>query len=105
MFSKFTNEIWATICIVLATLMVVASLTAMGFYHEASGLQSKLDNQAGARKEALKSADRDYNKTENQIEHIKTVYKPQYVAIQTFVKVKDETDSNATIRLINNTIF
>ena len=84
---------------------MVFGLTAWGLAHKVKSLHTDIDTANGRRMEAVKDAERDYNKTVQTVEKIVTKYKTEYVAIETFKKDRNETDCNASIRLINSTIF
>jgi CHASE1-domain containing sensor protein len=91
MFENIKNEVWAGICTVLATLFVVASLTAWAFAHEAHGLQSQLDSMAGARAEANKTATKDFNEATKTIVETRVEYRTKTVEIEKYIG-----DDNAT---------
>jgi hypothetical protein len=91
--------------LILGTVAVVLAMTAWAFAHEAHSLQAQLDARNAVVAQAVIADDKNYKNTVETIEKIKTVYKTEYVAIQTFTKDNNETECNASVRLINSTTF
>jgi hypothetical protein len=91
--------------LILGTVAVVLAMVAWAFAHEAHSLQAQLDARNAVVEQAVVADEKSYKNTVETIEKIKTVYKTQYVAIETFGKDNNETECNASVRLINSTTF